>query len=104
VAEATIASQFAGRDPGEILQEVGDDWCLTPPGKIPWPRHWPHPWPPGEPYPIIEEIDQVAQSVQVQAALIFQSYAVGIADERLSAGFAKLADRLEEAALADRQT
>ncbi|MFD2090963.1 hypothetical protein [Blastococcus deserti] len=103
VAEAAIAAQFAGRDVREVLQEVGDDWCLTRPGTIPWPRHWPHPWPPGEAYPIAEEIDQVAQAAQAAAGLVFQSYAAGIQDERLSASFAELADRLEEAAVTDRQ-
>jgi hypothetical protein len=103
VAEAVIAAQFAGRDAREILQEVGDDWCPTRPGVIPWPRYWPHPWPPGEPYPIADEIDQVAQGAQAAAGLVFESYAAGIQDERLSASFAELADRLEEAALTDRQ-
>jgi hypothetical protein len=104
VAEAAIAAQFAGRDAREVLQEVGEDWCLTRPGTIAWPRHWPHPWPPGEPYPINDEVDLVAQAAQAQAAVVFQSYAAGIADEQLSAGFAELAERLEQAAFADRQT
>jgi hypothetical protein len=99
VAEATIAAQFAGRDAGEILSEVADDWCGTQPLVIPWPKHWPHPWPPGEPYPITEEIDQVARGVQAAAAVVFDSYATGIADERLASSFADLAGRLEEAAL-----
>ena len=103
VAEAVIAAQFAGRDAREILQEVGDDWCPTRPGVIPWPRHWPHPWPPGEPYPIAEEIDQVAQGAQAAAGLVFESYAAGIQDERLAPSFAELADRLEDAALTDRE-
>ncbi|MCW2702602.1 MAG: hypothetical protein JWQ37_597 [Blastococcus sp.] len=104
VAAAVIAAQFAGRDAREVLQEVGDDWCPTRPGVIPWPRHWPHPWPPGEPYPIVEDVDRMAQGVQAQAAVVFGSYAAGIADERLSAAFGELADRLEEAALTTRQT
>ena len=100
VAEATIAASFAGRDAGEMLKEVADDWCGTQPVLvIPWPRHWPHPWPPGEPYPITEEIDQVARGVQAAAAVVFESYAAGIQDERLSASFADLAGQLEEAAL-----
>jgi hypothetical protein len=103
VADAVIAAQFAGRDAREILQEVGDDWCPTRPGTIPWPRHRPHPWPPGEPYPIAEEIDQVAQGAQAAAGLVFESYAAGIQDERLATSFAELADRLEDAALTDRE-
>jgi len=43
VAGAVIAAQFAGRGAREVLQEVGDDWCPTRPGVIPWPKHWPHP-------------------------------------------------------------
>jgi hypothetical protein len=35
--------------------------------------------------------------------VVFESYAMGIQDEGLSAAFAELADRLEEAALTDRQ-
>jgi hypothetical protein len=46
----------------------------------------------------------MAQAVQAQAAVVFGSYAAGIADERLSAAFGELADRLEEAALTTRQT
>jgi hypothetical protein len=103
VAEAAIAAQFAGRDARAVLQEVADDWCGTQPGVIPWPRHWPHPWPPDEPYPIVEEIDQVARGAQAAAGVVFQSYAAGIQDEALSASFAELADRLEEAALTDRK-
>jgi hypothetical protein len=103
VADAAITAQFAGRDAREVLQQVADDWCGTQPSVIPWPRHWPHPWPPGEPYPIVEEIDQVARGAQAAAAVVFESYAMGIQDEGLSAAFAELADRLEEAALTDRQ-
>jgi len=103
VAEAVIAAQFAGRDAGEMLQEVADDWCGTQPKVIPWPKQWPHPWPPGEPYPITEEIDQVARGMQAAAAVVFDSYATGIQDERLSGSFADLAGRLGEAALTSRQ-
>jgi hypothetical protein len=103
VAEAVIAAQFAGRDAAESLQEVIDDWCGTQPLVIPWPKKWPHPWPPGEPYPITEEIDQVARGVQAAAAVVFESYATAVQDEQLSASFAELADRLEEAALTLRQ-
>jgi hypothetical protein len=103
VAGAVIAAQYAGRDPREVLQEVGEDWCPTRPGVIPWPRHWPHPWPPGEPYPITGDIDRMAQAVQAQAAVVFAAFATGTADERLAESFGELADRLEEAALTDRQ-
>lgn len=100
VADATIAAQVAGREPDEVLQEVGDDWCPTPPDrKLPWPRRWPHPWPPGEPYPIDPEFATAA--VQAEAAIVFQSYGSSIADERLSAAFSQLADRLFDAALAE---
>jgi hypothetical protein len=103
-AEAAIAAQLAGRDAGEVLQVVVDDWCPTSPGRvIPWPRHWPHPWPPGEPYPIVEDLEGLAQAVQAQAAVVFGAYAEGIADEQLAASFARIADRLEEAALSPRQ-
>jgi hypothetical protein len=104
VAEAAIAARFAGRDPADVLEPVSEDWCGTPHGRIPWPRHWPHPWPPGEPYPITDEVDRVAQSVQAHAALVFGAYAAGIADEELSSVFRRLADRLEEAAGTERQT
>jgi hypothetical protein len=104
VAEAAIAAQFAGRDAREILDQVADDWCGTGTGTIPWPRHWPHPWPPGDPYPIVEEIDSVAQASQAHAALVFGAYADGIADEGLAASFAGLAERLERAAGTQRGT
>jgi len=98
VAEATIAAQMAGRDAGEVLHEVGDDWCPTPPTpKIPWPRHWPFPWPPGEPYPIDPEL--AIPAIQAEAGLVFAAYAAGIADERLSTAFSDLADRLVDTAL-----
>lgn len=98
IADATIAAQVTGRAPDEILQEVGDDWCPTPPDrKIPWPRRWPEPWPPGEPYPIDPEL--VGPAVQAEAAIVFQSYGSSIADEGLSTAFTQLADRLFDAAL-----
>ncbi|MGZ6642817.1 MAG: hypothetical protein ACXVFT_13405 [Solirubrobacteraceae bacterium] len=96
IADAAVAAQVADHDAGEILQDAGDDFCRTPRGKIPWPRHWPHPWP-GEPYPIDPEL--ASPAVQVEAALVFQSYAGGIADERLATAFAGIADRLIGAAL-----
>lgn len=96
IANAAIAAQVAGHEAAEILQDVGDDWCPTAPHHIPWPRHWPHPWP-SEPYPIDPEV--AGPAVQVEAALVFQSYASGIADARLSQAFSELADRLIGAAL-----
>lgn len=102
VAEATIAARLAGRDSHEVLQEVGDDWCPTRPRTIPWPRYWPHPWPPSDPYPIADEIDRLAQAVQAQAASVFRSYAAGVADEQLAESFDQLAERLEESALTER--
>ncbi|MGZ4278709.1 MAG: hypothetical protein ACXVVU_18815 [Solirubrobacteraceae bacterium] len=96
IADAAIAAQVAGQDAGGVLQDAGDDFCQTPHRKIPWPRHWPHPWP-DEPYPIDPEL--AAPAVQVEAALVFQSYAAGIADERLASAFAGIADRLIGAAL-----
>jgi hypothetical protein len=104
VADAAIAAQFAGRDAREVLEQVADDWCGTGTGSIPWPRHWPHPWPPGDPYPIVEEIDSVAQASQAHAALVFGAYANGIADEGLAASFAGMAERLERAATTERGT
>jgi hypothetical protein len=104
VADAAIAARFAGRDPGEVLDQISEDWCATPPGRIPWPRQWPHPWPPDEPYPIVEEIDRVAQGAQAQAALVFWAYAAGIEDEELSAAFNRVGARLEEAAATPRGT
>jgi hypothetical protein len=96
VADAAIAAQVAGHDAGAILQDAGDDFCQTPHSKIPWPRHWPHPWP-DEPYPIAPDL--ATPAVQAQAALVFQSYASGIADEHLTSAFAAVADRLIGAAL-----
>jgi hypothetical protein len=103
-ADAAIAAQFAGRDAREVLDLVAEDWCGTPTGRIPWPRHWPHPWPPGDPYPIVDEIDSVAQASQAYAALVFAAYADGIADEGLAASFAGMAERLERAASTQRGT
>ncbi|WP_371500789.1 hypothetical protein OG871_29030 [Kitasatospora sp. NBC_00374] len=98
VAQATIAADLAGRDAGDILREIADDWCGTGSGhRIPWPRRWPVPWPPGEPYPI--DPKALTASVQAEAGLVFQSYADSIADERLSGAFAELADRLTTSAL-----
>ena len=104
VADAAIAAQFAGRDAREVLDLVAEDWCGTGPVLIPWPRHWPHPWPPGDPYPIVEEIDSVAQASQAHAALVFGAYADGVADEGLAASFAGMAERLERAAGTQRGT
>jgi hypothetical protein len=97
IADAAIGAHVAGGDAGQILQDAGDDWCPTAPHhRIPWPRHWPHPGP-DEPYPIDPEL--AAPTVQVEAALVFGSYASAIADERLGTAFAELSDRLVGAAL-----
>ncbi|WP_327683018.1 hypothetical protein [Kitasatospora sp. NBC_00458] len=97
VANAAITARLSDGDVGRILTEVGDDWCGTPHGRIPWPKHWPFPWPPGEPYPI--DWTYATPAVQAQAALTFQAYAGGIADEELGAAFGGLAERLADAAL-----
>jgi hypothetical protein len=96
IADATIAAHLAGRDAREITAEVGDELCPRPPA-IRWPKRWPPPVPPGEPYPIDRRIAR--QVIQAQAALVFQSYADGIGDEDLGAALAGLADRLATAAL-----
>ncbi|MCX4958463.1 hypothetical protein [Streptomyces virginiae] len=101
VAETAIGAHQGGRDAREILQAVGDDMCPTPPHpKIPWPKNWPGPWPPGEPFPIdLVDPQYATPAVQAVAGLAFQGYADGIADEKLSAVFGELADRLFGAAL-----
>ncbi|MCX4715644.1 hypothetical protein ACFWB2_40490 [Streptomyces virginiae] len=102
VAETAIGAHQGGRDAREILQAVGEDWCPPPPHpKIPWPKYWPGPWPPGEPYPIdLVDPGYATAGVQAVAGLAFQGYADGIADEKLSTFFGELADRLFGAALA----
>ncbi|MED7949457.1 hypothetical protein ACFWOG_29810 [Kitasatospora sp. NPDC058406] len=97
VANAAITARLSGGNVRNILTEVGDDWCGTPHGRIPWPKHWPLPWPPGEPYPI--DPVYATPAVQAQAALAFQSYAGGVADEELGSAFGDLAERLADAAL-----
>ncbi|QFR01104.1 hypothetical protein F9278_38480 [Streptomyces phaeolivaceus] len=102
VAEAAIVADQIGRDAGETLHEVGDDLCPPPPhSKIPWPRRWPGPWPPGEPYPIDIDPEFMTPAVQATAGLAFQAYADGVADPKLSAAFGELADRLCETALSN---
>jgi len=99
-AEAAITASMVGRDGSDVLQEVGEDWCPTPPTPFPgWPRRWPSPWPrDGE-----GGLDaSVVRSVQAQAGLIFQAYASGIADENLSDAFGELADRMLDAASQER--
>ncbi|MFF4850526.1 hypothetical protein [Streptomyces sp. NPDC001194] len=95
VATTAIAVQAAGQNAQEVLQEVGDDWCTPVDDRLPWPRHWPSP--PLSRFGPIEHNTLVA-AVQAQAALAFQSYAHGVADKQLSAGFAALADRLLKSA------
>lgn len=99
VADAAIAVQLGGAEAGRLFEEVTDDWCGTRPHKkFPWPRRWPLPWPPGEPYPI--DPDVYGPAVQVEAALVFQAYASDAADESLSGYFSGLADKLLDAATA----
>jgi hypothetical protein len=97
IADVAIAVQHSGVDAMSMISDAGDDLCPNPPSPPRWPRRFPHPWPPGEPYPIDPEIAR--QVVQAQAAMVFQSYADRIADEELSAAFGGLADRLINAAL-----
>ncbi|MER7703075.1 hypothetical protein ABTX81_09280 [Kitasatospora sp. NPDC097605] len=97
VANAAITARVSGGDARQILAEVGEDWCGTPHGRIPWPRHWPLPWPPEGPAPI--DPDYATPAVQAQAALAFQGYANGIGDEQLREHFGTLAERLADTAL-----
>ncbi|MFF2954642.1 hypothetical protein ACFVVU_25250 [Kitasatospora sp. NPDC057965] len=97
VANAAITARVSGGDARQILAEVGDDWCGTPTGRIPWPRHWPLPWPPAGPLPI--DPGYATPAVQAQAALAFQGYADGVAEEQLRSSFGELAERLADAAL-----
>lgn len=98
IAEAAMGAREAGRDYHEILQEAGDDLCPPPPHrKLPWPRRWPGPWPPGDPIPV--DLDFITPAVQAEAGLAFQAYAEGIADEKLRASFGELADRLFDTAI-----
>ncbi|MFF7454051.1 hypothetical protein [Kitasatospora sp. NPDC008115] len=97
VANAAITARVSGGDAGRILAEAGDDWCGTPHGRIPWPRHWPLPWPPEGPLPI--DPGFATPAVQAQAALALQGYANGIADEQLKSSFGELAEKLADAAL-----
>ena len=100
IADAAVAASFVGGDVSAILTEVGDDLCPRRPNvPIPWPKRWPLPWPPGEPYPIAPEL--IASVVQAEAAVVFGSYAVDIADDGLSAAFGQLADRLVDAAVSE---
>ncbi|MFE2104502.1 hypothetical protein ACFXAF_01310 [Kitasatospora sp. NPDC059463] len=97
VANAAITARVSGGDARKVLAEVGDDWCGTPHGRIPWPRHWPLPWPPTGPLPI--DAGYATPAVQAQAALAFQGYANGVSDEQLQEVFGELAERLADAAL-----
>ncbi|MEV7778643.1 hypothetical protein [Kitasatospora sp. NPDC088351] len=98
VANAAITARLSGGNARAILTEAGDDWCPTPPERaIPWPKYWPLPWQPDAPYPI--DPGYATPAVQAQAALAFQGYATGVADEELGAAFGELAERLAQAAL-----
>ncbi len=99
IAGAAAVAQYLDRDPAAILADVGDDWCPTrPQPKIPWPRRFPVPWPPG-PDPDPREIEGLTAAIQAQAALAFQAFADTVADERLAAGFADLSERLAQASI-----
>ncbi|MFG2128432.1 hypothetical protein ACGFNV_11610 [Streptomyces sp. NPDC048751] len=96
VAEATIAASLAGRDPADVLAEVGDDYCPAPP-KFPWPRKW----------PMSVRVQQqlavdganLGPAVQATAGLVFQTYADRTTDQALRTAFSGLADRLVKTAL-----
>ncbi|GAA1398103.1 hypothetical protein GCM10009639_36180 [Kitasatospora putterlickiae] len=97
VANAAITARVSGGDAQRILTEAGGDWCGTPSGRIPWPRHWPLPWPPDGPAPI--DPGYATPAVQAQAALAFQGYANGVEDEQLKIYFTELAEKLADSAL-----
>ncbi|WP_369171544.1 hypothetical protein AB5J49_28000 [Streptomyces sp. R28] len=96
VAEATIAASLAGRKPGDIVKEVGDDICPEPP-KVPWPKKWPMPVQLRQ--QLVVDPQRVSPAIQATAALVFQSYAQRTTDKSLSTAFTDLADRLLERAL-----
>ena len=100
VADTAIAANFGGGIGREVIEQAVDDWCGTPGAghTIPWPRHWPAPRPPGEPYPI--DTATIVPAIQTQAALVLQAYASDVADGSLSEAFGAAADRLLEAATA----
>jgi hypothetical protein len=102
IADTAIAANFGGGDGRQVIEEAIDDWCGTPPGgfRIPWPRHWPPPRPPGEPYPI--DVEAMIPVIQVHAALVFQAYASDVQDRSMSEAFGKSADRLLDTATAKR--
>jgi hypothetical protein len=98
IADAVIAVHLAGGDVGDLVRDVGDDLCPPPPRPpFPWPRSLPVPVPPGEPYPI--DVEMVTPVVQAHVAVVLQSCADRIADERLAAHLGALADRCGDAAL-----
>ena len=98
VADTAIAANFGGGVGREVIEEAVDDWCGTPPAghTIPWPRHWPPPRPPGEPYPI--DYETIVPAIRIQAALVLQAYASDVADDSLSDAFGSAATKLLEAA------
>ncbi|WP_037674468.1 hypothetical protein [Streptomyces griseus] len=96
VAEATIAASLAGRNPVEVLAEVGDDYCPTPP-KFPWPKKWPVPVQVQQQF--LADGAHLGPAVQATAGLVFQTYADRTTDEALSSAFSGLAQRLVDTAL-----
>ena len=98
VAQAIIAADLSGQDSAGLLQTITDELCPRP-LKFPWPRKWPRPL-----EEVIDDVDpRVVASVQTQFGIVFESYAQGIADERLSAVFGEAADRLVITALENAQ-
>jgi hypothetical protein len=96
IADAAVTASAAGLDVSQMLDDVEGELCPSPPPPFPWPHHFRVPVPPGEPYPI--DVEHVAPLVQAQAAIVFQSYADGIADDTLRGRFTALANRCGEAA------
>jgi hypothetical protein len=99
ISEAAIAARALGQGDLalQMLRDVSDDWCGTG-----WPGKWPRPNPRAESYLTMSRTG-LAQS-QAQAALTFAHYAVSIRDDEMSVTFAKIADRLCDAALASAQS
>jgi hypothetical protein len=98
IADAAVSAAAAGGDVRRLFDDAGDELCPRPPHPpLPWPRAFPVPVPPGEPYPI--DLETVTPVVQAQVAIVFQSYADRIADDTLRGHFAALADRCADAAL-----
>jgi hypothetical protein len=96
---AAIAAEAAGEDEGaaRIVSNAVDDWCGTPPGRIPipWPHHWPLPSPPGPD----EEADVAA--MRTVAALTLASMASRVTEGETRDALGHGAERLLDAALTE---